>query len=203
MASKIAGEVTSNASRRLGHLLARGLDELNRSNKENFASNYKRARGYFMASEINEHETIDATLELVSNESNAKSQNEILKKSVSEIAQGLITAFDNQANIIAMQNGFSKVSSAMTTEEKKASTTIPMATEKLKEFSRSFRNEMKDEIKKYPSNARHWNEINLLIDGKHSVLEIKQMLDVQYEQEAKFSEIYNHLKVLKAAGMVR
>jgi hypothetical protein len=42
----------------------------------------------------------------------------------------------------------------------------------------------------------------LLINGKNSVLDIKNMLDVQSERQADLQDILNYVETLKTAGLV-
>ena len=44
--------------------------------------------------------------------------------------------------------------------------------------------------------------MQLLINGKNSVLDIKNMLDVQSERRADLQEIMNYVETLKTAGLV-
>jgi hypothetical protein len=46
------------------------------------------------------------------------------------------------------------------------------------------------------------SELQLLIDGSHSVLDIKKMLDAQMRTTSDLQSIINYLEVLKAAGLV-
>ena len=58
MATKIAGEITSNGTSGSAHQLVRGLEELNHATAENLAEAYKAGRAYLMASVINEKDTL-------------------------------------------------------------------------------------------------------------------------------------------------
>jgi hypothetical protein len=46
------------------------------------------------------------------------------------------------------------------------------------------------------------SELQCLIDGKRSVLEIKYMLDVQYPRKANLESVMNYIQVLKLAGLI-
>ena len=46
------------------------------------------------------------------------------------------------------------------------------------------------------------SELQLLIDGEHSVLDIKKMLDAQMRTPSPLQSIFNYLEILKVAGLV-
>jgi len=54
----------------------------------------------------------------------------------------------------------------------------------------------------YPSQGVNTNELQLLIDGQHSALDIKVMLDAQAQSLTDLQAVLNYLEVLKAAGLV-
>ncbi|MCK7491961.1 MAG: hypothetical protein MZW92_10110 [Comamonadaceae bacterium] len=45
-------------------------------------------------------------------------------------------------------------------------------------------------------------ELQLLVDGKHSALDIKKMLDAQHERRSTLQAVLNYLEILKLAGLV-
>jgi len=45
-------------------------------------------------------------------------------------------------------------------------------------------------------------EMQLLVNGKHSALDIQKMLDAQYERRSTVQAVLNYLEVLKLAGLV-
>jgi hypothetical protein len=46
------------------------------------------------------------------------------------------------------------------------------------------------------------SEVQLLIDGKRSVLLIKQSLDAQYQRKSKLESVLNYIRILDLAGLV-
>ncbi|MBL7008895.1 MAG: hypothetical protein ISR76_07845 [Planctomycetes bacterium] len=46
------------------------------------------------------------------------------------------------------------------------------------------------------------SELQLLIDGRNSALDIRDQLDAQYSQASDLQAILNHLEILRAAGLV-
>ncbi|MGD8536446.1 MAG: hypothetical protein PVF66_11410, partial [Candidatus Aminicenantes bacterium] len=62
-----------------------------------------------------------------------------------------------------------------------------------------------EESKKYPYSRRDigsTSELQCLINGKRSILEIKNMLDAQYSRESKLQAVINYIQILKLAGLV-
>ena len=54
----------------------------------------------------------------------------------------------------------------------------------------------------YPTRGVNTSELQLLIDGRHSALDIKIMLDAQDSELNDLQAVLNHLEVLKAAGLI-
>ena len=59
MAGQIAAEIVSNAAGRIGHQLARGVEEMKRAATETLPAVYKKVRAYIEAAGINERATLD------------------------------------------------------------------------------------------------------------------------------------------------
>jgi hypothetical protein len=56
---------------------------------------------------------------------------------------------------------------------------------------------------KFPVKGRlNTGELQLLINGRHSALDIKNMLDAQGEAKADLQDVLNHLEQLKAVGLI-
>jgi len=208
MAMMIAGETMSNAPKRMGHQLARGFDELNKSTNETFPAVYKKVRGYIEAVIINEKETLSTVLELATNKEKVGDYIKTLQKSIDEIGNAHLKAMDKHMEITANRFGVKPVSLKLTTLEKKASGIISRQTDKVKingyrgyyEFLQSV---AKDVIKKYPTEElANKPELQKLVNGLHSALDIKKLLDTQYRKESGIQSILNYLEILKAAGLI-
>lgn len=62
---------------------------------------------------------------------------------------------------------------------------------------------MSQEIREcFPTGRVNTTEIQLLVDGRHTALDIKIMLDAQSETMTDLQSVINHLEILKAAGLV-
>ncbi|MBN2775096.1 MAG: DUF4910 domain-containing protein [Prolixibacteraceae bacterium] len=203
----IAGEVFSNAQKRMGHQLARGLDELAKTETTAFPDVYKKTKRYLDAAWVNEKNTILSVSQL------APESNQL-----SDFLNGLVNALEMnyKGNLLTIEN-FMKATAKkletkpvkieLTDEEKKASEIIPEKTAKVKEsefgVERGIR-QLSQEIRdKYPARAiGNTTELTNLINGKNSILDIKIMLDAQNERESEIESITNYLHLLKEMGLV-
>jgi hypothetical protein len=98
-----------------------------------------------------------------------------------------------------------------TSLEKKASKMVPTQTTKVKaDGYRGYRelinNVPEEQRKKYTyqrGDIASTAELQLLIDGKRSVLEIKQALDAQYPNKSDLQSVINYIEILQLAGLVK
>jgi len=211
MAKKIAAETASNGTRRLGHQFVVALEMLNSSSEEMFAASYKSAVDQVEAALANEKDTLDSILELAENKADVGDYIDTMKKTVEAVGQAHLKALAAHMEMTADSFGIGHVKIEMTELEKKADSIVPKPTAKVKEGGyREYRNFISqvpaEEAAKYPyagrGNIANTAELQLLINGKRSVLEIKKMLDAQYSGESKLESILNYLEILKLAGLV-
>lgn len=206
MANAIAGEITGNSAKRIGHQLTRGLDLVRNSSKENFESNAKLALAFIEASVINEKETVASVAELTKNNtSNAYLTG--LEKSIDACGKSLNDVLMNtiQSKALELSTSFN---SNLTKLEKEASRMMPKQTSKVKEssyrgYNDIIRNAPTDILEKYTfKNVVDGRELSRLVNGSHTVLQIKKMLDTQNSKESDLQDIINYLHVLEAVGLV-
>ncbi len=132
-----------------------------------------------------------------------------LKKSVDGVAGANLLALEARMEIVAKTLGIKPVVLVVSDAEKKAMKVIPKVTAKLTggghQGYQPALTAVPPEVRtKYPYVASVGNtaELNLLINGKHSVLDIKKLLDAQNPRKSTVEGIMNYLEVLKAAGLV-
>ena len=177
-----------------------------------FPAVFKRARGYIEASARNERATLDSVAELASDkEGFARYVNE-LKTSVSGFetahlrddrpghapASGLPPAQAGRPPALrgrekggqahrqaaprrCLANGFGGYQAAIQ-EARKAAGGAPAPSGR--------------------GASRNAAEIQLLCDGKTSTLDIKKMLDTEFQEETPLEAVVAHLELLKRAGLV-
>jgi hypothetical protein len=206
MAIRIAGEIMSNATRRLGHQTVRGLEELNRATKENFSDAYTMAKAYVETAVLNEKNTLETVTQLAVDKKRVGDYVAATKKSVDQIAKTELEVLERHMKAAAVRLKSEPVSLQLTDLEKKASKMIPKPTEKVTMNGYGGYREFLPQPqagagrREFPRYDR--GEMQLLINGKNSVLDIKRMLDVQSERRADLQEILNYVETLKSAGLV-
>ncbi len=240
MATKIAGEITSNATQRIGHQLVRALEELNRLTAEalakapeTLAEAYKTGRAYLMASVINEKDTLATVNQLAADKKAVGDYLTAMQKSVDEIGRIHLNTLETHMRAVARKLNTAPVILQMTDLEKQAAKVVPKTTAKVKEKGYQGWQEylpsggrgqgaagqpaddprtkaLADARAKYPlKGALNTSELQLLINGQHSALDIKYMLDAQSQPrgdqpapKADLQDILNYLEQLKAVGLV-
>ncbi len=209
MAVKIAGEIASNAARRLGHSLVVGLEALNRATDKTLLDAYKEARGYIEGGILTEKDTLDTVLQLAADKAAVGAYVAQLKKSVDAVGAAHLGTLQAHMEVTAKRLGTKPVKIELTELEKKAAKIVPRTTAKvMAEGYQGYRKYLDavstDEKAKYPYAAELFtaNELQLLVNGKHSVLEIKSLLDAQSQRKSTVQAILNYLTILKLAGLV-
>ncbi|MFC2161852.1 M28 family peptidase, partial [Acidobacteriota bacterium] len=209
MAFRIAAEIAANAANRIGHQLARGIEELQRADKDQFVLIYKKARGYIEGAAICERATLESVAELGSEWSVLLEDLSPLNSAVNGIEKSCLLVLESQMNIRAEQLQIKPLLLSLSSLEERASKLIPIPTGKIKEngyqgYRSAISNAQKDMKNEQPTtrSLRSGNEIQLLCNGKNSALDMKKMVDTQFKQETDLQAILDHLDVLKAAGLI-
>lgn len=212
MAGRIAGEIASNATRRLGHTLAAALEGLDGATAATLADDYKAARWLLEAAVMNEKETLDSVLELARGQAELAASVAQLKKAVDGVGAAEIAALDAQMSAAARRLAVKPVTVVLTDAEKKAAKIVPRPTAKIRANGYGEYRKLIDAVPaadkaKYPVRGKDLiisnpSELQLLVNGKHSLLDIKKMLDAQSERKSTLPAIENQLQILKLAGLV-
>jgi len=209
MAVKIAGEIASNAARRLGHQLVVGLETLNRATDKDLLDSYKAARAYVEGAAINEKDTLDSVLQLVADKTGIGGYIAQMKKSVEAISAAHLATLQAHMEAVVKKLGTMPAKIVMTDLEKKATKIIPRLTAKVTgEIHQGYQKYLsavpQAERAKYPYSGElsSSNELQLLVNGKHNVLELKALLDAQSQRKSSVQGILNYLQILKIAGLV-
>lgn len=207
MVTKMAGEIFSNGTRRIGQQAARAFDILSETNAEDFEVNYKLARSYIEATAINEGETLNTLLELVpGNVETSKYVSEKVEL-IDQIAQLQAQGIDQLMERMAKKLGVMPVSSKASKLEKKAMAIVPMETDLVKANGyRGYDSAMpeipRDLSRAFYSGIGNTSELQRLCNGKNNALEIKKLLDTQYRRKSDLQIILDYLELLKEVGLV-
>ncbi len=213
-AVRIAAETASNATRRLGHQFAVALEDLNSAKPESFTDSYKSARAYVETALLNEKETLDTILELASNKTRVVAYIARMEGTVEAIASAHLAALQAHMEATAARLGTKPVTVVLSELEKKAAGIIPRPTAKVRAegyrgYTKLIDQVPKEEKAKYPyfpfgtrDFAGNTAELQCLINGSHSILDIKNMLDCQSPRKPGLQQVMNYIQVLRLAGLV-
>jgi hypothetical protein len=211
-AAEIAAETASNATRRLGHQLAVVLETLNGASADTIAADYPWGRGVLEAAVMNEKETLESVRELAPGDTSLSAHIARLAKAVEGVGASGLAALDAHRTAVAAKLGVKPLPPAATELEKKAARIVPRPTAKVRqggyrEYQKLLTAVPAAERQKFPVAGKDLvlanpAELQLLIDGKHSALDIKKMLDAQYDRRSTLQAVLNYLEILKLAGLV-
>jgi len=211
-AARIAAEIAANATRRLGHELAVAMETLNGAKAETLPEDHKYARGVLEAAAINEKDTLASVLELAPASGELAARVAQLGKAVEAVGAAGLAALDAHGASVASALGTRLGSPVLSDLEKRAARTVPRPTAKVRQngyrgYQQLINAVPTAERAKYPVTGTglaiaSTSELQLLVDGRHSVLDIKKMLDAQHERRSTLQAVLNHLEILKLAGLV-
>jgi len=211
-AAAIAGEISSNAIRRLGHTLAAAMEALKRATVESFVDDSRYARGILEAAVMNEKETMSTVLELAPGDAALSGNVARLSKSIDSAGAAGIAALEAVRADVARKLGLKALPLVATELEKRAAKIVPKPTAKVREagyrgYQRFITAVPATERLKFPVAGKglalaNPSELQMLINGRRSVLDIQKMLDAQHERRSSLQAILNHLEILKLAGLV-
>lgn len=211
MALKIASEAASNGTRRLGQQQAKALEILNSTKKaDGLSAAYKRAVATVKAAVENEKATLGTIMELASDRDRVGAHVSVLQKGMDAMGSTHLKNLEAHMQNTAVLLKAEPVEIILSEIEKKAAKVVPRPTARVKangyrgyfEFIEKVPDEEK---KKYPYKALYLGnsrELQLLINGENSVLDIQNMLDAQSRRPSRLEDIFNYLEILKLAGLV-
>jgi hypothetical protein len=207
MAIRLAGEIASNATRRLGHqfVVAQGL--LNEAAADNFADQFELARAHVLGTAMAEHETLESVLQLAEDGARVQEYVEEMQATVDAVAQAHLGALERHMEVSAERLGTRPVQLQTADLERRAAGIVPRQTALVKRdgytgWRQHLQSVSADVRTEYPYTGVDTNELQLLVDGRHSALDIKVMLDAQSDELTDLQGVLNYLEVLKAAGLV-
>jgi hypothetical protein len=211
-AGRIAGEIASNAVRRLGHALAVAMEALNRAAAASFADDSRYARGIVEAAVLNEKETLASVLELAPGEAALAGHVSRLSKAVDSSGAAALAALEAHRSEAARRLGAGALPVGATELEKRAARIVPRPTARVREagyrgYQRYITAVPAAERSKFPVTGQglilaNPSELQMLVNGRHSALDIQKMLDAQHERRSSLQAVLNHLEILKLAGLV-
>ncbi|NJD18494.1 MAG: M28 family peptidase [Gemmatimonadetes bacterium] len=208
MALKIAGETASNATRRLGHQLVMGLEKLNHAKADDLEASYRWARALIVGAALAEKATLETVNELAADKARVGAFVTAMQPTVDQVAAAHLAALEARMGTVAAALGTRPVRLTQSDLERRAARTTPKPTALVKANGyqgwRAPLDGVSKEIRdRFPSEGvASTAELQLLVNGKNTVLDIKKMLDAQMRTTSDLQAIFNWLEILKAAGLV-
>jgi hypothetical protein len=211
-AEDIASEIASNATRRLGHTLAAAIEALNGATADSFVEDSRFARSLLEAAVMNEKETLASVLELAPGAAALSGHVAKLAKAVDGVGAAGLSAVEAHRAAVAAKLGVKVVPLVASDLEKRAAKIVPRPTAKVRqggyrEYQKLLTAVPAADRAKFPVAGKglalsNQSELQLLVNGKHSALDIKKMLDAQNERRSTLQAVLNYLEILKLAGLV-
>jgi aminopeptidase YwaD len=211
-AARIASEIVSNAARRLGHTLVVAMEALNASTASSLDEDSRYARGIVEAGVMNEKETLATVLELAPGAADLAGHVGRLAKALDAAGAADLAALEAHRLSVAARLGLKAQTIVPTEIEKRAARIIPRTTAKVRAEGYRGYQKLLSAVKpaeraKFPLAGNglalaNQAELQLLVNGRHSVLDIKKMLDAQHQRRSTIPAILNYLEILRLAGLV-
>jgi aminopeptidase YwaD len=211
-AARIAAETAANAIRRLGHQLNAALEMLNRAQAATLAEDYKIARGVLEGAVIAEKDTLASVAELAPASRDLAARIGQLAKAVEGVGAAALSALEAHGASTAEALGAKLGPIALTDLEKRAAKLVPRPRAKVREggyreYQKYISAVPAAERAKYPTSGKDLavassSELQLLVNGRHSALDIKKMLDAQHDRRSSLQAVVNSLEILRLAGLV-
>jgi hypothetical protein len=208
LAIRLAGEVASNGTRRLGHQFVMAQERLNQADTGDFLERYKWARAHVEGTVMAEKETIESVLELASDRARVGAYVEEMQGVIDAIGNAHLSAVDAHMGAVSQRLGVDPVRISETDMEERASNIVPRQTSLVKAggyggWREHLQGVSIEAQNRYPmTGLASPSEVQLLIDGRHSALDIKKMLDAQMRETSELLAVLNYLEILREAGLV-
>ena len=208
IALRILSEMYAGAITRLGIQLGKATDQIWNSDAISMKSAYKRAvyniEGFIMA----EKSAIGKVTSL-SDAPDVQAMISSRKEKLDNLLQVQLTALRELMNTRSKQLSIATVGLNPDEAEKNAVRIIPVPTEKAKTMIYGgYYDLIKALPEKFLVSNRYSGIVNTseaagLADGKRNLLQIKKMVDAQFERESPLTDIVNYFNVLKEAGLMK
>jgi hypothetical protein len=202
MALKIASEVAGNGAQRVGHQLARGIVEIDAATPETVADAYKAAREHIEAAVINERETLESVNELASDKSRVGAHVAAMQKAIEQGGAAQLAAIDAHVKGVAAALKVAPPSLKPTELELKAAAIVPKQTPKVTAEGYQGYRALLPTADTARFRAFDTTEAGRLVTGRHSVLDIKKMLEAQVSGKVDLQLVLDYMDVLAKAGLI-
>lgn len=208
MVVRILSEMYAGAATRLGIQMGKASDMIWNSDAVSMKNNYKRAvyniEGFIMAekSALSKVAQLSDAQDVQNMISNRKDKlDNLLQVQLAALRDLMIT---RSKELSLQQAGINQDEA-----EKAAVRIIPVPTEQAKTMTyEAYYDLIKALPEKFLASNRYPGIVNTseaagLADGKRNLLQIKKMVDAQFERESPLKDIMNYFNVLKEAGLMK
>jgi aminopeptidase YwaD len=208
MAIRILSEMYTGAATRLGIEMGKSSDLIWHGTAESMKRIYKRAvyniEGFIMA-----EKSAIGKVSVISGAPDVQIMINSRKEKLDNLLQMQLTVLRELMITRSKELSFQPPDLNQDDAEKSAVRIIPVPAEKAKAMKYE---EYNDFIKALPAqflnSNRYFGIVNIseaagLADGKRNLLQIKKMVDAQFERESPLKDIVNYFNVLKEAGLMK
>jgi aminopeptidase YwaD len=210
LAIRIASETASNGTARLGHQFMMGLEKLNQADAAGLTDAYRAARYLVEATVLAEQATLASVNELAEDTKKVGDHVAALQKMIEGVGQQHLTALEVHMNAAAARLGTAPARLRLTDLERRAGRIVPKPTERIRAtgyrgYQQALNAVPESERARFPvgrGQIASTTELQLLCNGTFSALDIKKLLDAQFQNPSDLQAVLNHLELLKLAGLV-
>ncbi len=204
---RMASEIYSNGLKRLGNEYQRAAEILTFRKTESLTPVFKRSQNIIQIAADLENRTLLSLLELAPKSQPISQQINFSTNSITTVIEPqLQNQLIQHYHHLCKLNGILAEFPTLSATEQKAKTIIPQPTSKVKGyFQREWINDVVEKSVRDSLTTISWRktrELRNLIDGERDALEIKNVLDAEYEQPTEMEEVFNYLELLKRAGLI-
>ncbi len=208
MALRIISEMFSGAVVRIGIQMGKANDMIFNTGSDKIQLTYKRAVYNIEGLMLAEKSAIERVSK-ISQSPVVLSQINLKKEKLDELLEMLLSSLKENMNERTRILGVQTINIIYGEDEKYSQKIIPVPTEKAERMNyegyNSFIGELSGEFKQ---SHPYYGIVNLsetagLADGKRNLLQIKKMVDAEFENESPMVAIMNYFSVLKEAGLMR
>ena len=208
MAIRILSEMYAGANTRLGIQMGKASDMIWNASAETMRNIYKRAVYNIEGLILAEKSAIEK-VKLISEATDVLNMINNRKEKLDDLLQIQLASLKELMNARSKQLSIPVSALNQDDAEKSAIRIIPAPTDRAKTMKYNGYNEFvrgvpADFIRSNPYNGIvNTSEAAGLADGKRNLLQIKKMVDAQFETESPLKDIVNYFNVLKEAGLMR
>ena len=202
MAVRIASETAGNGAQRIGHQLARGVAEMDLATADTLAETYRGAREHIEAAVINEKDTLETVNELAADQARVGAHVAAMQKAIDLTGAAQLAAVDAHMKAAAARLKVAPVVLKPTELESAAAAMVPKQTPKVTAEGYQGYRQFLTGIDAAKFRGLDTTELGRLVNGRHSLLDIRKLLEAQAPGKADLQQIVDYAGVLAKAGLI-